>query len=40
LRHQPGGEIASVHRLDGIHWTFPGSTAVATFTVPHILAAS
>jgi peptidoglycan/LPS O-acetylase OafA/YrhL len=40
LRHQPGGEIASVHRLDGIHWTFPGSTAVATFAVPHILTAA
>jgi peptidoglycan/LPS O-acetylase OafA/YrhL len=39
LRGQPGGDTDSDHRLDGIHWTFDGSGAVAAWVVPQILDA-
>jgi peptidoglycan/LPS O-acetylase OafA/YrhL len=39
LQGQPGGDTDSVHRLDGIHWTFDGSHALGAWVVPQILDA-
>lgn len=40
LRRQAGGELGSPYRIDGVHWTFDGSDAVAAWVVPEILRAA
>jgi hypothetical protein len=36
LQDAPGRELASPYRVDGVHWSFDGSDAVAEWVVPQI----